>query len=606
VCGIAGRVGTEPLPAEEITALLGVMIRKQAARGPDGSGIHVSGSGKSGLAHTRLAILDCSILGAQPMESRFGGLWITFNGEIYNFPELRKELEREGAVFRSRSDTEVILALFSRHGVSSFRMLRGMFAFGLLDEREGDLFLVRDRFGIKPLYYWESDGEILFASEVRALVASGRIPIVPDPAAAPAFLLTGSVPSPMTTVRDVRSVPPVQYLQFAHGKPSIHRYYSSDYSSKVDLPPAEARITVRRLLEEAVISHLISDAPLGLFLSGGVDSSLLTALAASNRPEPVTTLSVNFREKEFDEEPFQALVARRYATDHRKISVTPDRIMEMLPAFFESMDQPTIDGLNTYVVSWAAGQAGLKAVLSGLGADEIFGGYEVVAKYPLVKKLQRVPLLAFGASRVLGALNRKYLRLQGDGMEGTLEAYLACRGMFGASELVPTFGKDAVEEAIGVLVQSARWLTSSDPMDEVAEMEFRYFLLNQLLKDSDVMGMAHSIEIRVPFLDHPFVDFVASLPPRVRYRKGSNKALLAESCGDLLPEEIWTRRKQGFTFPLDSWLRGPLGDELKRVRFSDDRLQQSFRCSLDGFLSGREHWSRPYAWFVLMRFLPAA
>lgn len=600
MCGIAGILNDRNL---DVNCPLRAMTMAMAHRGPDDEGVEVLPVGDRwlGLGHRRLAVIDPSPAGHQPMSDPDRGNWITFNGEIYNFPELREELEREGVRFRSRSDTEVILALYVREGESSFRKLRGMFAFALSDERTGDLFLVRDRYGIKPLYYWENGKELLFASTVEALVRSGRVPNIPNPLAPVAFLLTGSIPSPMTTVRDVFSLPPGHYGKYSKGKFSLHPYYRLDFSAKQDISYSEAASRVRDLFEDATVSHLLSDAPLGVFLSGGIDSSLLAAVASGARREPVTTLSVVFKEGKFDESRYQKMVSSRYGTDHRAVLLKEKDVLDMLSSFFGKMDQPTIDGLNTYVVSWAARKAGLKAVLSGLGGDELFCGYGSVGRYDWVKRLQKHPRLSAVVAGVLGRWRKSYLRLNGRIGTSPLGAYLAFRGLYSPSELIPVFGAEAVEETLAHLSRLSSDLTGSHSLDELSEMEYRHYLLNQLLKDSDVMGMAHSVEIRVPFLDHPLVDFVAALPPSYRYRRGRQKALLFDSCKDLLPDEIWDRPKQGFTFPFENWLREDLGKEMERVRFSDPRCQKVFKNSLSGFHSGREHWSRPYAWYVLQR-----
>jgi asparagine synthase (glutamine-hydrolysing) len=592
------------LDREVFRGLLESMGEAQTHRGPDGRGIFISPDEKVGLAHTRLAIIDLSRSGNQPMRGGSGEVWISFNGEIYNFPELRAELERAGVIFRSRSDTEVILELFSRYGASSFNRLRGMFALALYDGPTGDLFLVRDRFGIKPLYYAEGNGEIVFASNVKTLLESERVRREPDPLAPAAFLLSGSLPHPMTTLRDVRCLPPGSYARFSGGKLSVHSFYTLDFSKKTEITQAEAARELRRLIEEAVVSHLLSDAPLGVFLSGGIDSSLLTALAAAYRNEPVTTLSVNFPDREFDEGPHQLAVASRCGTDHRTVRVTPEEVLARLPAFFGAMDQPSIDGLNTYVVSWAARKAGLKAVLSGVGGDELFGGYPFVRKYPWVKALLRFRPIVKGTAALLGSRYPKFHRLGGTMGHRSFGAYLAFRGLFGERELAPVFGEEQVNGALEILAEPSRRLTSRIPADEIAELDIECYLRNQLLKDSDALGMAHSIEIRVPFLDHPLVDFISALPANVRASGTAPKPLLARACGDLLPGEIWTRRKQGFTFPFERWMRRELKAEFRKTAFADPRQQAFFRKSLDGFLAGREHWSRPYAWYVLSRYLP--
>ncbi len=602
MCGITGRMGISPVQEELLRSRLLAMNEVHGRRGPDGRGVYVSPDGRAGLGHTRLAILDLSDLGAQPMAGKDRRVWITFNGEIYNFPELRRRLERAGAFFRTRTDTEVILELYARHGTAAFPMLRGMFAFAIWDERTGEGYLVRDRYGIKPVYWHAGHGEVHFASTVRALVRSGRTPGGPDPDAPIAFLLTGSIPSPMTTAKDVRSLPPGHYARFADGGLSLHRYYGLDFSEKRAVSKVDAIAEVRARFRDAVESHLISDAPLGVFLSGGIDSSLITALAAVSRNDPVVTVSVNLDDRRFDEEPYQRLVAEAYGTEHRKVVLKVRDVFDMLHDFWECMDQPSIDGLNTFVVSRAARDAGLKTVLSGLGGDELFCGYESTRRYPWMRAVMRAPVLPRVLAYLLGRTSRKYARLGTRCSSGRLGSYLVFRGLFGSRELSRLFGQARVDEVLARLVEAAGDATGKDPVDELSEMEFRHYLLNQLLRDSDTMGMAHSVEIRVPFLDHPLVDYVASLSAKIRCPKGVPKGLLADACRDLLPERIWARRKQGFTFPFESWMRGQLGEEMRQVAFPHARIRAFFDESMRGFRAGRDHWSRPYALHVFGRF----
>ena len=325
--------------------------------------------------------MDLSKAGHQPM--KYGKLSITFNGEIYNFLELKKDLEKKGYKFKTKTDTEMILALYSEYGEKSFSMLRGMFAFGLWDDKNKKLFLVKDRYGIKPLYYFSDTEKLVFASTVKAITGSGLIPVVKNPKAYIGFLLFGSVPLPMTTIKDVFAIPAGNYLvREADGRQKLVQYYDSleFFHNKNNISFGKAAENVKQLLDKSINYHLISDAPLGVFLSGGLDSSVVAALAAQSRKNPITTLSIIFDEPEFSEQKYQRLVAQKIKSNHREIKITKQDFFNSFDEIFEAMDQPTIDGVNTFFIAKAAKEAGLKAVLSGLGSDEIFAAIRILRK----------------------------------------------------------------------------------------------------------------------------------------------------------------------------------------------------------------------------------
>src|SRR5688500_9168970 len=358
----------------------------QASRGPDGSGTYFSSDGRVALAHNRLAILDLSAAGAQPMvrDDRYR---ITYNGELYNFRELRRELEAEGISFRTQSDTEVILALYARHGVSMLRRLRGMYAFALWDERAGSLFLARDPLGIKPLYYSTAGGQLRFASQVKALVAGGAVSRQVDPAAVAGFLVWGSIPEPMTLLSQVRALPAGHSLLVENGLcgAPVRHYDPSHALAGETLPLPEA-------LADSVSAHLVSDVPVAVFLSAGLDSGLVAALAR-RRQADLATLTVRFpglRGTRHDEGPLAATVAERLDTRHREVELTAADLRASWPRALAAMDQPSIDGFNTFVISRVAHEAGFKVVLSGLGGDELLGGYPSFRELPLLMLAARL------------------------------------------------------------------------------------------------------------------------------------------------------------------------------------------------------------------------
>src|SRR5258706_11044058 len=405
MCGIFGVVAKGSQASQEL------LVRAQgslAHRGPDDSGTAIIDGGPAeccqiGFAHTRLSIIDLSPLGHQPMQDPSTGNWIVFNGEIYNFRDLRGELERAGAEFRSQSDTEVILAAYRVWGEDCLTRLRGMFAFGLWDAQKQRLLLVRDPMGIKPLYYYESGTNFLFASEVRTLLDSGFVPRKIDLTGVLSYLTFGSVYEPWTIVEGVQAVPPGHVLRLERGAVSLREYWSplgcAIGNTGQDAPSRNGTSTARRpsSLREAAVSHLVSDVPVGVFLSGGIDSSSLVAVMSNNGVR-ASTFSLVFDEEEFNEAPYSREVARRFGSEHLEIPVSEQDTLTLLPEALRAMDQPTIDGINTYLVSAKTRSAVVKVALTGLGADEMFAGYSSFRLVPGIERiaalLRRLPALA--------------------------------------------------------------------------------------------------------------------------------------------------------------------------------------------------------------------
>lgn len=616
MCGIAGIYQSQKIYNKN---KLGEAIKKinasQNNRGPDDEGIfvkgqmsEVKGQGSTiALGHRRLSIIDLSKAGRQPME--YKDLWITFNGEIYNFLELKKDLERKGYKFKTKTDTEAILVLYAEYGEKSFSMLRGMFAFGFWDGNNQKLFLVKDRYGIKPLYYYADNEKLVFASTVKALENSGIIPIQKNPEAYIGFLLFGSVPLPMTTIKNVFAVPAGHYLvREADGSQKLIKYYDPlDYFNlgKSDLPNIDVNLRrsdfqniegiikqTRELLSNSINFHLISDAPLGVFLSGGLDSSVIAALAAFNMGksdlQKLTTLSIIFDEPEFSEEYYSDLVAEKINSDHRKIKITKQDFYDSLDEVFEAMDQPTIDGVNTFFIAKAAKQAGLKTVLSGLGADEIFLGYPHFRRAELLRKIQKLPKFLKSPLKLGSLFGGKYSKLSYFANDDILSFYLGIRGLFTPQETAKILDINESEVKDFIINMGKSDLPrveprQIDPINLLSYLELKFYLQNQLLKDTDFMSMHHSIEVRVPFLDHPLVEYVSSLSSDIKLSQRLNKPLLVEATRDLLPPEIFSRPKMGFTFPFQNWLR-----EIQDTKY---QIQNT-----------KSHWSRSWAKTVLNKF----
>lgn len=647
MCGIAGVFTLRRCPQMEDAAAVTRMLEAEVHRGPDDWGLLVPdslagacgswfGSGSESHVRTyrsanagpgavlgtrRLAILDLSPRARMPMSTADGRLWITYNGETYNYRELREDLRALGDRFRSYSDTEVILRGWERWGEGVLQRLRSMFAFAVFEAGPVPrLLLARDRFGIKPLYYYCDRERLIFASEVRALLQSGLVPDEPNPEAPVRFLQLGSIPAPQTTVKDVLALPAGRIVVADAAGVTMRSYWelsaylASSAGDQSQPSRDEAVAATRTELEDAVRRHLVSDVPLGVFLSGGIDSSALVALANRHRDRPLTTLSIIFEELGWSEARFARLVAERYGTDHREVMFRSQDLFDALPQVFAAMDQPTVDGVNMYFVSRAAREAGLTVVLSGTGGDEVFLGYDHFRKVRALEgaqtMLRRLPRLA--RKRLLGVVEwgaswagipalAKLPYLERPTDENT---YLLLRGLFAPRQLTRLLGIGEQELAtLGPIWAGPRRLEGSRPLlDSLVLLEFEHYLQNQLLKDADVMSMAHSVETRVPYLDHRLIEHVLGLPAALRLDRGRPKALLLDALGEDLPREVWDRPKMGFTFPFEPWLR-LRALELEVACFDQKLLQRrAVEAVWREFRAGRLHWSRPWALLVLSRF----
>jgi asparagine synthase (glutamine-hydrolysing) len=536
-----------------------------AARGPDGEGLWVAPDGRIVLGHRRLAIIDLSETGAQPMAYDRGRYRLVFNGEIYNYKELRDELERAGIRFASKSDSEVILALFAREGTSAFGRLRGMFALAIWDAVAGRLVLARDPYGIKPLYVVDQDGWLQFASQVKALEAGGRAGRELDPGALVGFLLWGSVPEPRTIRKAIRAVPAGHVIVVEDGRVAPARAFR-DVRDLRSVPCAG----VSEALADSVRAHLVADVPVAVFLSAGIDSSVIAALAKRAAGDELTTLTMRFEDlagTPSDEGPEAAAIARALGTRHVERTLTRGDLRGLWPKVLEAMDQPSVDGFNTYVVSRVAHEAGFKVVLSGLGGDELFGGYDSFRTVPALAHrahlLGRVP----GATTAWDALTGRFGRRRPK-MAGLLRygssipgAYFMRRGIFLPEELPGILGEDlavqglrdadpieAAEAAIGGAPDGL------DPWIAVHLLESTLYMRNQLLRDSDWASMAHSLELRVPFVDITLRDQLATLGFQPARREG--KRAIARVGAPELPSEVALRAKTGFAIPIALALAG--------------------------------------------------
>jgi asparagine synthase (glutamine-hydrolysing) len=624
MCGIFGIVSRE-VSRDVLTAAQ----RSLAHRGPDDAGtVEIDCAGdeslRVGFVHTRLSIIDLSPLGHQPMQDPATGNWIVFNGEIYNYRDLRRELEARGKKFLSQSDTEVVLAAYHVWGESSLLKLNGMFAFALWDARQKRLLLARDPMGIKPLYYHDGPKGFGFASEVRTLLQTGLAPRKLDSTGLLSYLAFGSVYEPWSIVDGVRALPAGHVLTLDNGQIVLREYWSplrtanrSERNGNANGNGSGGR-SMEAIIREAVTSHLVSDVPVGTFLSGGIDSSALVAVLSKNGVRP-NTFSLVFREGGFNEAPYSRAVAQRFGTEHCEILVSQKETLAIVPDALRAMDQPTMDGINTYLISAKARAAGMKVALTGLGADELFAGYSNFRRVPrmerLGQKLRRLPArarrpLAASVAAVAGGRDRgrKIVEMLSE-EDSSLHPYFVVRGLFGRSEqqsLLAAPGFDVAEEQLKSRLQrSVKASADLDPGNRVSYLESRWYMTNTLLRDSDFMSMAHGLELRVPFLDRALVEACFRIPGDRKEKAGTPKPLLLENLGVELPAEIVHRPKRGFTFPFESWLRGeikPMIQETLLGETSDSCLRGSgVREVWNRFLAGETSWSRPWSLFVLKK-----
>lgn len=574
MCGISGVMSygysCGPVSRQELQLASDSMHQ----RGPDGAGIWISASGRVGLAHRRLAIIDLSDAGVQPMAALDGLVQITFNGEIYNFRALRQDLETMGHQFRSNSDTEVLLYLYLQYGRQMLKLLRGMYAFAIYDGRDGSLFVARDAFGIKPLYYSNNSGVFRFASQVKTLLRSGEVDQRADPAGHVGFFLWGAVPEPYTLYQGIRALPAGMAMTVSQdGNCTQYRFCS--IPEEISQAEAEGKergrdVAWRETLHDAVLDsvrhHLVADVPVGVFLSSGIDSTTLAAHVQEAGVQSLHTITLGFKEyrgTENDETPLAEEVARHLGAQHETHWISKQDFAAERGRLFAAMDQPSVDGVNAYFVSKATAQAGLKVALSGLGGDEIFCGYPSFSDIPrLVRMLspfQAVPGLGRGFRAISAPLLRRFTSPK---YAGILEyggnwggAYLLRRGMFMPWELPGFMDAEMVKTGWAELQSIARLnhdaMNLAAPHLKVSSLEIGWYMRNQLLRDADWASMAHSLEIRVPFVDLELMRKVVSLSAGGDLiRKGD----LARTPITPLPAAVVNRQKTGFSVPVREWL----------------------------------------------------
>lgn len=618
MCGIAGIIAQDRVEQPLIK-----MLNALYHRGPDDKGFEILMDGEwfLGLGNTRLAILDLSSAGHMPMQDRVTGNWIVFNGEIYNYVEIRKHLENKGYQFQSQTDTEVILKGYSEWGFDVINHLEGMFAIAIWDTGRKELFLARDRLGEKPLYYYSREGLFIFASEVRAILASGLVERKIDPVAVQVFLHNGYCVSPRTIVQGVRSVFPGEWkIVSSKAKVINERLYWDIPAFKLNdqINYLECKDFLLENLRSAIKKRVRSDVPIGAFLSGGLDSSIIVGLLRQEVGD-IRTFSIGFEEKDYDETPYARWVAKKLNTQHTEIILTIGKFVEWLDEGLDAADQPTFDGLNTYFVARAARESGLKVALSGLGGDELFGGYPYFQVVPILSRLQeviqRTGKLSQTVASKLGNLTgwRKLLYIflnQLDEQDRLLAAYQVSQSLFPIEYQNKYLNLRVVDgNWMGLPLEFYKFIKKSDRDEDELSLLSRYVLRifqgERTLRDSDMMSMASSLELRTVFTDHLFIENIWKIPGRVRCQGAPNKPFEAMLSRNILGKDYPLRPKMGFVFPFQRWLSSSfLRNKVMEKLDNKDLLSIVGIQSVHDIVRNQKiSWSRIWSIYVLLRWI---
>jgi asparagine synthase (glutamine-hydrolysing) len=615
MCGIAGMMEADGSASRaERLGLIGRMCQAIEHRGPDDEGFHIDGGVALGMR--RLSIIDL-FTGHQPISNEDGSVWVVFNGEIYNFRDLREGLIARGHTLRTNTDTEVIVHLYEEEGEACVGRLRGMFAFAIWDSRDRKLFVARDRVGIKPLHYWHAGGTLIFGSEIKSILQHPKVTREVNPQAISDFLSFNYVPDPATAFRGIHKLPPGHTLTFKDSRLTVRSYWDFDYAERSACEPARDEgyyvAGIRELITESVRLRLISDVPLGAFLSGGIDSSAIVATMARLMDRPVKTFSIGFSESSFDELHFARMAARRLGTDHHEFVVTPD-VCNLVEEIIWHHDEPFADvsSIPTYIVSKMAREH-VKVVLSGDGGDELFAGYERYRVDRDRRAFERLPEfirrnVLLRASRMLprGAYGKNFLRHVALPADARYIDSVSYFNEAGKDELLSRDFRSALgtynsDEAFKRLYNAP---PSQDPTDRLLYLDSKTYLPGDILTKVDRMSMAHSIEARVPLLDHKLIEFVQTIPAPLKLRGRVTKHIFKRAVRGIIPDEIIDRPKQGFDVPIKKWLNGELrallvdtlGDARTRQRgyFNQDAVDRI----LDEHRRGRRDNSR-HLWGLL-------
>jgi asparagine synthase (glutamine-hydrolysing) len=573
MCGINGILGiTDVAIAKQKLVAMNTAMQH---RGPDDEGFFITN--EIALGHRRLSIIDLSAAGHQPMQSHDGRYQIVYNGELYNFKELKFELKRvisgssqHAYFFQTNTDTEVILAAYIRWGADCVTHFNGMYAFAIWDNEKKELFIARDRMGIKPLYYAYTNNVLLFSSELRSLLASELIPKKVDEKSLIDYLRYQTVHAPDTIVKGVKMLMPGHYIKAGNEQITIHRYWDVEENksdASKDKSYTEVCKEVNNLLTKSVERRLIADVPFGAFLSGGIDSSAIVGLMSNVSTEKIKTFSVTFDESEFSEAKYAQLIAKKFNTDHHEIKLNPADFIKELPHALNAMDHPSGDGPNTYIVSKATKEAGITMALSGLGGDELFAGYEVFKRSLDIHKkayLNMIPSFirgmsgnivsaikpSVGSEKIAALLHQKKINFE--------SFYPLSRQVLMDKEIQSIVKQEKLPtNRVGEIIQNSVFTNAAFKISRTSSAEIATYMQNVLLGDADQMSMAHALEVRVPFIDYTLVEYVLGIPDKYK-NPTTPKKLLVDALGDLLPAEIVNRPKMGFTFPWKQWMKQEL------------------------------------------------
>ena len=617
MCGIVGIANANSRSVER--EVLEKMNRCIAHRGPDDDGFYVNEN--VGLAMRRLSIIDVAH-GKQPIHNESKTAWIVFNGEIYNFQELRKDLEEKGDNFYTNSDTEVILHLYDRYGADCVRYLRGMFAFAIWDERKKSLFIARDRIGKKPLLYsHQPNGDLIFGSEFQALLTHPNVSREINTEAIHHYLSYFCVPAPLTAYKQIRKLEPAHWLEWKDGEIKTERYWLPDFNKKIKISQAEAEEETMRILREATKMRLISEVPLGAFLSGGVDSSAVVALMAEESSQPVKTFSIGFEEEDFSELKYARRVAEHVGAEHHEFVIKPN-VMEILPTLVEHYGEPYADSsaLATYYVSRET-RKHVTVALNGDGGDESFAGYERYFAMSLSEKYHKIPsvvrknlienAVAFlPTSETKRSRARDLKRFVKAASLPKVERYFRWISAIDRQSKENLYTEDfrRQTEKYNSSEFLKFWFAKSNGNNIVDATMFtdqQTYLPNDLLVKMDIASMANSLEARSPFLDHKVIEFAASLPVNIKLRGAETKYLLKKVAGKIVPRDVLYRKKMGFGVPLTHWFRGELKNYLRETLLSEKSLKRGFfkpevvTNFVEQHATGKQDFTSPL-WTLLM------
>jgi asparagine synthase (glutamine-hydrolysing) len=594
MCRIAGIINRS-MPLEAAEDIVREMCTIQKHGGPDDEGTYTNEANHVVLGNRRLSLIDLSSAGHQPMAYHNGRYVISYNGELYNYPQLKEILKKAGCFFTTESDTEVILAAFATWGAEAFVQFNGMFAFALWDNETGIIHLVRDAAGIKPLYFAHTKQGLAFASEVRAFRPVEYLQI-PHPHWPVYMMAYGHLPEPITTLKEVKPLKKGWHLQYNAVTGEIKQESFSRYSYIEHIGERNTAITlIKKTLAEAVKKHLVADAPVGVFLSGGLDSSIIASLANKHHPD-INTVSIFFDDQKFSEKKYQDLVQKNMQGKQYQQLLKEDNFHADIPSIIADMDMPSCDGINTWYISKYAREFGLKAVLSGIGGDELYGGYPSFKRIRAALLLQQMPAAFLKSGIYTGS--RRLRRLCYLGIPGSVGMYLFLRGQFIPSEIAKYL--NTTEAGIWDILNEQPQLPDISNLtakNQASWLEMNLFMQNQLLRDADVMSMAHGVEIRVPFLEADFLKLSLKICSNIKYAGSHNKQLLIDSFKDILPEPVWNRPKMGFAFPFKDWLI--------KDQYANSHTGTKNAAYHAKFINGQLHWSQFLTIFLIENYANA-